>query len=172
MHDGGDQKNQQKVIGKITAWGQSVGHHLAPADVHRGGPNHSHQRRGGQCTHHVIEKPAHPSRKNMLFALFRMIPLDDANPAERFRQASCDFGIDLAAFAKNGTNRRESFVQCERKTAQRAHRNERERRTDAKQKGERNASRVGQLSSARAARRNALATRLAVCAGNLVRLPD
>ncbi len=70
-----------------------------------------------------------PPAKTAGFAIFGVIALDDAHAAERFRQAARDFGVDLAALAKDGTDGLESVLQNKDKHAQ--HGEYRERNRDA-----------------------------------------
>ena len=91
--------------------------------------------------HDVIEQAAHSTGENPLLALFRVISLDHPNAAQRFRQASCYFGIDLSAFTEDGTDSCERAVQGEGETSKRADGNQRQRGADAKQQRKRNSGR-------------------------------
>ena len=123
--------------------------HLASADIHRGGADHSHQhagreahqRRCGERLHDVVEKPAHARAKNRFFPLFRVISLDHAHAAQRLREAPGDFRINLAALAEYRPDDGESPIQRQREATKGAHSNQSQRRADAKQQHQRNSCR-------------------------------
>jgi hypothetical protein len=72
-------------------------------------------------------------REDIFFALFSVVPLDHANSAERLRESSRDFGIDLAALTKNRSDGSESFVEREAKAQQESKGDDGHEGADAKQ---------------------------------------
>ena len=92
--------------------------------------------------HDVVEQSTHSGRKTLLLALLRVISLDHSNAAERFGQPPGDLGVDLAALAKNRTDRRETpYSSTIAKQAERTDRHQCQRDADAKQQDERDAGR-------------------------------
>ena len=69
-----------------------------------------------------------PPAKIVSFALFRVVSLDHPNAAQRFREPPCHLGVDLAALAENGPDRREGLVQGEGKATERTDGDQRQRR--------------------------------------------
>ncbi len=60
----------------------------------------------------------HAASKHRFLAFLRVIALDDANSAQRLREAPNDFRSDFAAFAEDGPDRAEGFRQSEGKAQQ------------------------------------------------------
>src|SRR6185369_10561986 len=119
LDDGRDQKNQEHVIGEESADCEFSREDLVRANIHVDGSDHSdhharrkrHERGERQGANDVIEQALHTSAENFLLALFCVIALDDADSAERFGEASGDFGVDLAPIPKDGANSSEKFLQ-------------------------------------------------------------
>jgi hypothetical protein len=119
------------------------------ADVHGRRPYHPHQytcreaheRGGRERSHHVVEQATHAAGEDFLFSFLGVISLDHPNAAQRFGEAACYLGINLAAFAENGSDRLEGPAQCSGKATQRANGDQSQWHTRTKQQHKRNASR-------------------------------
>ena len=112
---------------------------MAPDHSHEQAGGKAHDRCGGQGFHHVVQQATHAAGEDSFFALFRVISLDHAHPAQRLREASCHFGVDLSPLAKNGTDRSECLVQRDGKAKQKAECQQRHHRADAEEHDHRNA---------------------------------
>ena len=145
LHDRRHQKTQQQGVGEESTNGQSAGRDLMRSHVHcdrahaaqQHAGRQAHHRGGGESAHDVVQQPADPFGKNRLFPLFRVVALDHAHTAQRLCEPACNLGVDLSAFAKNGTDCRECLVQGNRETEQRADGDERHLRTGAEQQNQR-----------------------------------
>ena len=80
-----------------------------------------------------------PPAKTCFFALLGVIALDDANAAERLRQAAGHLGVDFAALPENGPDGAECLVQRDGEAQQEAEGQHGHHRADAKQDHQRNA---------------------------------
>src|SRR5579863_3560070 len=81
----------------------------------------------------------HSACENFLFAIFRVVALDHADTSERLREPARDLSIDLAAFAKDGTNRAKGFVEGYGKKQQESEGDASHDRADAEQHNQRDA---------------------------------
>ena len=115
---GRDHEGEEHVVAEVVADRPGASEHSVTAEPHderRNEAEHSGGRRRhdaghGERAHHVLEEPLDAFREDRMFALFGVIALDDANAAERFREAAGDFGVDAAALAEDGADDFESRI--------------------------------------------------------------
>src|SRR5262249_26473867 len=85
-----------------------------------------------------VKKPHDAAAKHALLAVFGVVSLDHANPAQRFGESSRHLGVDLSPLAKNRTNRLKSFLKRQSETEQEPEGQRRHQRTDPEQHNQRN----------------------------------
>lgn len=144
LEDGGDEEAHEGGEGDEAAEGEGAGEDLAAAHVHDEGADDAEQDGGGEAEegdageglHDVVEDALGAGGKDLFFAVFGVVALDDADAAEGFGEAAGDFGGDFAAFAEDGAEGVEGVAEDEGEDGDDGEGHEGEGGADAEEDGE------------------------------------
>ena len=134
-------EDQEHVVAQVVAEGPAMGHDQMPAHAHHNRRQQAHRGRSGggesaghgQGLHDIVEQAANALGEDTRLAIFGVVSLDDADAAQRFGQPAGDFGVDLAAFAKDGADDPEGVLQDEDEGAHHGEGGQGDRRAEVQQ---------------------------------------
>src|ERR1700679_2325130 len=121
-----------------------MGGDLVSAEVHDEGADDSenhgggerHERLRGDGADDVVEEALDAGGEDVGFAVFGVVALDVSDSAERFGEASGDFGVDPGALAEDRPDRPEGLLQDEAKDEKDAEGEQRHSSADADEDAE------------------------------------
>ncbi len=111
-------------------------HDEAADDSEDHGGGEGHERLRGDGADDVVEQALNASGEDAGLAVFGVVALDDADAAERFGKTAGNLGVDLGAFAEDGTDGLEGSLQDEAEDEQDAEGEQRHAAADADEDAE------------------------------------